>query len=157
MKVLKIILFLVKKTISIMNSNRTFALIKPGAVRNNHYGEIIYLITRAGFSLKAMKMIRLSRTDAKRFYSIHEGKDFFETLIKFISSGPVVALVLEKKNAIEEFRKLIGATDPEKAAEGTIRRRFGTSVTMNAIHGSDSSENAEHEWSFFFAKKEILD
>jgi nucleoside-diphosphate kinase len=139
-----------------MENNRTFAIIKPGAVRKNHYGEIIYIITKAGFSLKAMKMIRLSTTDARRFYAIHEGKPFFDKLVKFMSSGPIVALVLEKENAVEEFRKLIGATDPAKAEEGTIRHRFGSSVTMNAIHGSDSSANAEHEWSFFFAKKEIL-
>lgn len=140
-----------------MNSNRTFALIKPGAVRQNHYGEIIYRITKAGFALKAMKMIRLSRNDAKRFYAIHEGKEFFDRLTKFISSGPVVALVLEKENAIEEFRKLIGSTDPAQAGEGTIRKLFGQNVTMNAVHGSDSPENAVKEWSFFFAQKEILD
>jgi nucleoside-diphosphate kinase len=139
-----------------MENNRTFAIIKPGAVKKNHYGEIIYIITKAGFVLKAMKMIRLSTTDARRFYAIHEGKPFFDRLVKFMSSGPIVALVLEKENAIEEFRKLIGATDPAKADEGTIRKRFGSSVTMNAIHGSDSSQNAEHELSFFFAKKEIL-
>jgi nucleoside-diphosphate kinase len=140
-----------------MNTKRTFALIKPGAVRKNHYGEIIYLITKAGFNIKAMKMIRLSRTDAKRFYAMHEGKDFFDKLIKFISAGPVVALVLEKENAVEGFRKLIGSTDPAKADEGTIRKLFGENVTMNAVHGSDSFENAEKEWSFFFAQKEILD
>jgi nucleoside-diphosphate kinase len=140
-----------------MNSNRTFALIKPGAVRHNHYGEIIYRITKAGFALKAMKMIRLSRNDAKRFYAMHEGKEFFDRLTKFISSGPVVALVLEKESAIEEFRKLIGSTDPAQAGEGTIRKLFGQNVTMNAVHGSDSPENAVKEWSFFFAQKEILD
>lgn len=140
-----------------MMNNRTFALIKPGAVRKNHYGEIIYLITKAGFHLKAMKMLRLSRTDAKRFYAVHEGKDFFEGLIKFISSGPVVALVIEKENAVEEFRKLIGSTDPTKAEEGTIRKLFGESIRMNAVHGSDSPENAVKEYSFFFAEKEIID
>ena len=140
-----------------MMTNRTFALIKPGAVRKNHYGEVIYLITKAGFALKAMKMIRLSKTDARRFYAVHEGKEFFDRLTRFISSGPVVALVLEKENAVEEFRKLIGATDPAKAVEGTIRNLFGESVTMNAVHGSDSDENAVKEWSFFFAQEEILD
>lgn len=140
-----------------MNSKRTFALIKPGAVRKNHYGEIIYIITKAGFALKAMKMIQLSEVDAQRFYAMHKGKEFFGRLTKFISSGPVVALVLEKENAIEEFRKLIGSTDPAQAEEGTIRKLFGESVTMNAVHGSDSPENAEKEWSFFFAQKEILD
>jgi len=140
-----------------MNSKRTFALIKPGAVRKNHYGEIIYIITKAGFALKAMKMIQLSEVDAQRFYAVHEGKEFFGRLTKFISSGPVVALVLEKENAIEEFRKLIGSTDPAQAEDGTIRKLFGESVTMNAVHGSDSPENAEKEWSFFFAQKEILD
>ncbi|MDY0255201.1 MAG: nucleoside-diphosphate kinase [Tenuifilaceae bacterium] len=140
-----------------MNSKRTFALIKPGAVRKNHYGEIIYIITKAGFALKAMKMIQLSEVDAQRFYAMHEGKEFFGRLTKFISSGPVVALVLEKENAIEEFRKLIGSTDPAQAEDGTIRKLFGESVTMNAVHGSDSPENAQKEWSFFFAQKEILD
>jgi nucleoside-diphosphate kinase len=140
-----------------MNSKRTFALIKPGAVRKNHYGEIIYIITKAGFALKAMKMIQLSEVDAQRFYAMHEGKEFFGKLTKFISSGPVVALVLEKENAIEEFRKLIGSTDPAQAEDGTIRKLFGESVTMNAVHGSDSPENAQKEWSFFFAQKEILD
>lgn len=140
-----------------MNSKRTFALIKPGAVRKNHYGEIIYIITKAGFALKAMKMIQLSEVDAQRFYAVHEGKEFFGRLTKFISSGPVVALVLEKENAIEEFRKLIGSTDPAQAEDGTIRKLFGESVTMNAVHGSDSPENAQKEWSFFFAQKEILD
>jgi len=140
-----------------MNSKRTFALIKPGVVRKNHYGEIIYIITKAGFALKAMKMIQLSEVDAQRFYAVHEGKEFFGRLTKFISSGPVVALVLEKENAIEEFRKLIGSTDPAQAEDGTIRKLFGESVTMNAVHGSDSPENAQKEWSFFFAQKEILD
>ncbi|MDD3567774.1 MAG: nucleoside-diphosphate kinase [Bacteroidales bacterium] len=140
-----------------MNSKRTFALIKPGAVRKNHYGEIIYIITKAGFALKAMKMIQLSEVDAQRFYAMHEGKEFFGRLTKFISSGPVVALVLEKENAIEEFRNLIGSTDPAQAEDGTIRKLFGESVTMNAVHGSDSPENAQKEWSFFFAQKEILD
>ena len=140
-----------------MDTNRTFALIKPGAVMNNHYGEIIYRITQAGFAIKAMKMIRLSRSDAQRFYAVHQGKEFFDRLTEFISSGPVVALVLEKENAIENFRKLIGNTDPAKAEEGTIRKQFGETVTKNAVHGSDSPENALAEWSFFFAQKEILD
>jgi nucleoside-diphosphate kinase len=139
-----------------MKNNRTFALIKPGAVKKNHYGEIIHRITSAGFTLKAMKMIRLSRTDARRFYAMHEGKEFFDRLIKFVSSGPVVALVLEKENAIEDFRKLIGSTDPAQAEEGTIRKLYGETVTMNAVHGSDSPDNAEKECSFFFAQKEIL-
>jgi nucleoside-diphosphate kinase len=145
------------KSIRTMENNRTFAIIKPGAVKKNHYGEIIYMITKAGFALKAMKMIRLSKTDVRRFYAVHEGKDFFDRLIHFMSSGPVVALVLEKENAVEEFRKLIGSTNPAQAEEGTIRKRFGSSVTMNAIHGADSNENVQHELSFFFAKKEILD
>lgn len=140
-----------------MMTNRTFALIKPGAVKKNYYGEIIYLITKAGFVLKALKMIKLSQADAQRFYAVHEGKVFFDQLIRFISSGPVVALVIEKENAVEEFRKFIGSTDPAKAEKGTIRNLFGESVTMNAVHGSDSDENAMKEWSFFFALKEILD
>lgn len=140
-----------------MENDRTFALIKPGAVKENHYGEIIFLVSQAGFTIKAMRMAKLSLYEAKRFYRIHEGKEFYERLTTFMSSGPIVAMVLEKDNAIEDFRKLIGNTNPEKSAEGTIRKRFGTTITKNAIHGADSPENAVIEWSFFFAEREILE
>lgn len=140
-----------------MENNRTFALIKPCAVKNNHYGEIIHLITKAGFTLKAVKIIKLSIEEARQFYAMHTGKEFFDKLTSFISSGPLVALVLEKENAVEEYRKLIGATDPAKAEQGTIRQRFGESLTKNAVHGADSPENAQKEWSFFFPQMEILD
>lgn len=140
-----------------MVNNRTFALIKPGVVKKDHYGEIIYLITKAGFKLKAIKMVKLSIEDARRFYAVHTGKVFFDELTSFISSGPIVALVLEKENAVENFRKLIGATNPAKADHGTIRQQFGESITKNAVHGADSPDNAQKEWSFFFSEMEILD
>ena len=140
-----------------MITNRTFTLIKPGAVRHNDFAEIIHIISRAGFTIKAMKMVRLSLQEAKRFYSVHKGKEFYDRLTNFISSGPMVALILEKENAIEDFRKLIGSTDPAKAVEGTIRKKFGINTTQNAIHGADSYENAVKEWSFFFAEREILE
>ena len=140
-----------------MNSNRTFALIKPDAVRKNYHGEIIFRITQAGFTLKAMKLIRLSKADAEKFYAVHADKEFFDQLTTFVSSGPIVALVLEKRNAVDDYRTLIGSTNPQMAAKGSIRKLFGESVTQNAVHGSDSPENAMIEWSFFFAHKEILD
>lgn len=140
----------------IMVNNRTFSLIKPSAVKNDYHGEIIYLITKAGFKLKAIRMVKLSIEDASRFYAMHKGKEFFDELIRFISSGPILALVLEKENAVEDFRKLIGATNPAKAEHGTIRQQFGESITKNAVHGADSSENAQKEWSFFFSEREIL-
>ncbi|HZJ74064.1 MAG TPA: nucleoside-diphosphate kinase [Perlabentimonas sp.] len=140
-----------------MDTNRTFALIKPDAVRNNYHGEIILRIIQAGFTLKAMRMVKLSKFDAERFYAVHKGKEFFDRLTTFISSGPVVALVLEKSNAVADYRALIGSTNPHDAAEGTIRNLFGETITQNAVHGADSDENAQKEWSFFFAQKDILD
>ena len=138
-----------------MSGNRTFAMIKPDAIETKCEGEILSKILKAGFEIKAMKLTRLGEYEAKRFYYIHEGKEFFERLIKFITSGPLVALILEKENAVEDFRKLIGNTNPEKANEGTIRRIFAQNTTRNAVHGADSDENARDEWSFFFADREI--
>lgn len=138
-----------------MSGNRTFAMIKPDAMANNHLGEIISMILHDGFQIKALKMTRLSLYEAKRFYYIHEGKEFFERLICFMTSGPIVVMVLHKENAVESFRKLIGSTDPEKAAEGTIRKKFAVNVTQNSVHGSDCDENALDELSFFFADRDI--
>ena len=132
----------------------TFAMIKPGAVNNEHIGPILAKINEAGFHIAAMKMVKLSREQAEEFYSVHQGKDFFSNLVDFITSGPVVVMVLQKENAVEDYRKLIGSTDPTKAAPGTIRRMFAESVQKNAVHGSDSEENAVTECNFFFSKSE---
>lgn len=139
-----------------MKTNRTFAMIKPGAMAKNVYGEILQQIIASGFRLKAIKLLRLSIDDARQFYAIHQGKEFFTKLTAYMSSGPIIALVLEKEDAVQAFRELIGNTDPAKAAAGTIRQQFGEDITNNAVHGADSSENAQIEWSFFFAQREIL-
>ncbi len=138
-------------------AERTLAIIKPDAVRRNLVGEIIAQITQSGFRIIGMKLVRLSRQQAEDFYAVHRGRPFFEDLVCFMSSGPVVVLALEKERAVEDFRALIGATDPAEAAPGTIRQRFGTSKGENAIHGSDSPENAEREIAFFFSRTELLD
>ncbi|HPY66723.1 MAG TPA: nucleoside-diphosphate kinase [Bacteroidales bacterium] len=137
-----------------MNGNYTFAIIKPNAVRTGKTGPILSIINEAGFEITAMKMTKMSRQQAEDFYAIHRGKPFFENLVEFMSSGPVLVMILKHKNAVEEFRKLIGATDPEKAEPGTIRKLFAVSVTMNAIHGSDSDESAAREADFFFSDSE---
>jgi nucleoside-diphosphate kinase len=137
-----------------MNGNYTFAIIKPNAVRTGKTGPILSIINEAGFEITAMKMTKMSRQQAEDFYAIHRGKPFFENLVEFMSSGPVFVMILKHKNAVEEFRKLIGATDPEKAEPGTIRKLFAVSVTMNAIHGSDSDESAAREADFFFSDSE---
>jgi nucleoside-diphosphate kinase len=134
-----------------MESNKTFTMIKPDAVANGHIGGILDQIIKAGFSIKAMKLTALSAEKAGEFYAVHKERPFYSDLVKFMSSGPIVAAILEKDNAVEEFRKLIGATDPKKADEGTIRNRFAESIEANAVHGSDSDENAAIEGSFFFS------
>ncbi len=139
-----------------MSSNKTLAMIKPGAVKNKHIGEIIAKIEEAGFTLAAIKTLQMRREDAAEFYAVHKDRPFFEELIEFMSSGPIIAMVLLKENAVADFRELIGATDPAEAAEGTIRRMFATSKSHNAIHGSDSDENAERESAFFFSRQEYL-
>jgi len=126
-------------------------MIKPDAVANGHIGGILDQIIKAGFSIKAMKLTALSAEKAGEFYAVHKERPFYGDLVKFMSSGPIVAAILEKDNAVEEFRKLIGATDPKKADEGTIRNRFAESIEANAVHGSDSDENAAIEGSFFFS------
>lgn len=126
-------------------------MIKPDAVANGHIGAILDQITKAGFKIVAMKYTSLSPEMAGKFYDIHRERPFFKDLVDFMSSGPIVAAILEKDNAIEDFRKLIGATDPQKAEAGTIRQLFAKSIDANAIHGSDSDENAQIEGNFFFS------
>jgi nucleoside-diphosphate kinase len=134
-----------------MNNDSTFAIIKPNAVRTGKTGPILAMINEGGFEISAMRMVRLTKPQAEAFYAVHKGKPFFEGLIDFMTSGPVFVMILKHENAVEEFRKIIGSTDPSKAEPGTIRRAFGVSVQMNAVHGSDSNENAAIEASFFFS------
>ncbi|WP_276089748.1 nucleoside-diphosphate kinase [Pedobacter sp. JY14-1] len=137
-----------------MITNRTFTMIKPDAVANGHIGAIIDDITKAGFRIIALKYTRLTPEAAGKFYEIHKERPFYNDLVNFMSSGPIIAAILEKDNAIEEFRTLIGATNPAQAAEGTIRRKYAKSIDANAIHGSDSDANAEIEGNFFFTAEE---
>ena len=137
-----------------MAGNITFTMIKPTAFKNNHAGAILKMINEAGFKLQAMKITRLTSEMAGEFYAVHKGKPFYETLIQFMSSGPIIAAILEKENAIEDYRTLIGATNPENAAEGTVRKLYATNMQQNAVHGSDSDENAIIESDFFFSKLE---
>lgn len=132
-------------------SNRTFTMIKPDAVRNGHIGNILQMINAAGFRIVAMKYTRISRQQAEKFYEIHKERPFYGELTEFMSGGPIVAAILEKDNAVADFRTLIGATDPAKADEGTIRKKYAASVGENAVHGSDSDENAKIEGDFFFS------
>ncbi|WP_428327411.1 nucleoside-diphosphate kinase [Mucilaginibacter sp.] len=134
-----------------MKENKTFTMIKPDAVANGHIGAILDQIIKAGFKIKAMKYVALSEQIAGQFYEVHKERPFYGELVEFMSSGPIVAAILEKDNAVEDFRKLIGATDPAKADKGTIRQLFAESIGANAIHGSDSAENAEIEGNFFFS------
>lgn len=126
-------------------------MIKPDAVANGHIGAILDKITKSGFKIVALKYTALSAAKAGEFYAIHKERPFYSALVEFMSSGPIVAAILEKDNAVEDFRKLIGATDPSKAEEGTIRQLFAKSIEANAVHGSDSDENAQIEGSFFFS------
>lgn len=135
-------------------TNKTFTMLKPDAVANGHIGAILSKICEAGFRITAMKFMRLSAERASRFYEIHKERPFYNDLIKYMSSGPIVAVLLEKENAVEDFRKLIGNTDPSKAEPGTIRNLFAKSIDANAIHGSDSDANAEIEGNFFFSMME---
>lgn len=132
----------------------TFTMIKPSAFKSNYTGAILKMINDAGFVIKAMKVTRLSKEQAGSFYEVHKGKPFYESLVNFMSSGPIVAAMLEKENAVEGFRSLIGATNPANAAEGTIRKLYAVSLEENAVHGSDSDENANIEADFFFSKTE---
>lgn len=139
-----------------MAGKRTFTMIKPDAVRAGHIGAILAQINAAGFRIVAMKYTKLSAEKAGEFYDIHRERPFFGELVDFMSSGPIVAAVLEKDNAVEDFRKLIGATNPAEAAPGTIRAQFATSIGENAVHGADSDENAAREASFHFAQTEMF-
>jgi nucleoside-diphosphate kinase len=134
-----------------MYNDFTFSIIKPNAVRTGKTGPILAMINEGGFEIAAMRMVKLTIAQAESFYSVHKGKPFFDGLIEFMSSGPVVVMILRHENAVDQFRKLIGATDPAKAEPGTIRRTFAVSVQMNAVHGSDSIENAIKESDFFFS------
>lgn len=139
-----------------MKTNRTFTMIKPNAVEAGVVGNIIQQITEGGFKIVAMKYTHLTLQEASRFYEIHKGKPFFDNLIAFMSRSPIVAIVLEKENAVEDFRKFIGATNPEVAEKGTIRQKYGKNLTENAIHGADSNENAQKEAAFYFSEREIF-
>lgn len=137
-----------------MATNRTFTMIKPDAVAAGNSGAITKMIEEAGFKIIAMKKTSLSKDRAGQFYEVHKERPFYNDLTSYMSSGPIIPMILEKENAVEDFRKLIGATNPKDAAEGTIRALFAESIEANAIHGSDSDENAQIEGSFFFAKME---
>lgn len=140
-----------ENSINTMNGNITFTIIKPHAVSNGHIGPILNKIHDGGFRISAMKMLWLTKGEAQRFYDVHRERDFFDGLVEFMTSGPIVVAILKKENAVEDYRKLIGTTDPAKADEGTIRKEFAESMRANAVHGSDSDENAEQEAGFFFA------
>ncbi len=138
-----------------MTTNRTFTMIKPDAVENGYIGKILDMITEAGFEIKAMKYTRLSQKQAEDFYAVHAERPFYGELVSYMTSGPIVAAILEKDNAVADFRTLIGATDPAEAAEGTVRKAYAESKGRNAVHGSDSDENAYIECRFHFASEEI--
>ena len=137
-----------------MAGNITFTMIKPDAVEANNIGPILAKINQSGFRIVAMKYMKLSAETAGKFYEVHKERPFYGELVEFMSRGPIVAAILEKDNAVEDFRKLIGATNPAQAEEGTIRKRFAKSIGENAVHGSDSDENAEIEGNFFFSQLE---
>jgi nucleoside-diphosphate kinase len=135
-----------------MYTDFTFSIIKPNAVRTGKIGPILAMINEAGFEIAAMRMVKMTKPQAEAFYSVHKGKVFYDGLIDFMTSGPVVVMILRHDNAVEQYRKLMGATDPAKAEPGTIRKTFAVSVQMNAVHGSDSVENAAIEANFFFSR-----
>ena len=137
-----------------MAVERTFSIIKPDATAKNITGQVNSYIEKAGLKIVAQKMVKLSQHDAENFYAIHKARPFFNDLVSFMTSGPIYAAILEKDNAVEDFRKLIGATNPANAEEGTIRKKYAASVGENAVHGSDSNENAAIEGDFFFSKLE---
>jgi nucleoside-diphosphate kinase len=139
-----------------MATNRTFTMLKPDSLEKGNTGAILEKINASGFKIVAMKQTQMSKRDAETFYAVHSERPFFGDLVEYMTRGPIVAAILEKENAVEDFRTLIGATNPEDAAEGTIRRLFATSISENAVHGSDSDENAEIEGSFHFSGREIF-
>lgn len=135
---------------------RTLCIIKPDAVKKNVQGSIIQMLLDAGFNIRAMKLVRLSKTQAQKFYEVHKERPFYGELVDFMTSGPVIPIALEKNNAVLDYRELIGATDPAEAKEGTVRKRFASSKAENAIHGSDSVENGIIEVGFFFPESELV-
>lgn len=137
-----------------MATNRTFTMIKPDAVEAGNIGGILNMITEAGFRIVSLKLTQLTKVDAEQFYAVHNARPFFGELVEFMTRGPIVAAILEKENAVEAFRTLIGATNPADAAEGTIRKKYAKSIGENAVHGSDSDENAAIEGAFHFAGRE---
>ena len=137
-----------------MATNRTFTMIKPDAVENGHSGAILEKINAAGFKFVALKKTQMSKRDAETFYAIHKERPFFSELVTFMTRGPIIAAILEKENAVDDFRALIGATNPAEAAEGTIRKLYASSVGENAVHGSDSDTNAKIESDFHFSGRE---
>jgi len=139
-----------------MPIEQTFAIIKPDAVAGGHTGAILAMIEKAGFRVRGMKMTRLSKQQAEGFYAIHRERPFFEGLVTFMTEGPVVVLVLERENAIKHWREVMGATNPEKAAEGTVRKKFAKNIERNSVHGSDAPETAAVEIPFFFSTSELL-
>lgn len=139
-----------------MTNNRTFTMLKPDAVEKGNIGSILEKITASGFRIVAMKLTQLTVADAQSFYAIHKNRPFFPDLVTYMTRGPIVAAILEKDNAVEDFRTLIGATNPSEAAEGTIRNMFADSISENAVHGSDSDENAKIEGSFHFSEREMF-
>ena len=137
-----------------MATNRTFTMLKPDAVANGHIGAILEKINASGFRIVALKMTQLTKADAEAFYAVHAERPFYGELVSYMTEGPIVAAILEKDNAVEDFRTLIGATNPAEAAEGTIRQMYAESISANAVHGSDSDENAAIEANFHFAGRE---
>ena len=137
-----------------MSGNTTLTMLKPDSVEAGNIGNILQMITDAGFDIKAMKLTQLSRERAEEFYAVHKERPFYGELVEYMTSGPIVAAILEKDNAVEDFRTLIGATDPAEAEEGTIRKKYAESKGRNAVHGSDSDENAQIEGSFHFSNGE---
>ncbi|RMH81463.1 MAG: nucleoside-diphosphate kinase [Calditrichaeota bacterium] len=135
---------------------QTFTMLKPECVEENHIGEVIARIEKAGYKIKAMRMVHMTRKEAEAFYAVHRERPFYPDLTAYMSSGPVVAMVLEKENCIADYRQFIGATNPAEAAEGTIRRDFGKDIQRNCVHASDSPENAVKEIRFFFSERELL-
>ena len=137
-------------------SNKTLAIIKPDAVANGYSGAIIDIIIKAGFKIRAIRMIQLTKSSAEGFYAVHKERPFFGELVEYMTSGPCIPIALEKTNAVEDYRKIIGATDPAKADEGTIRKLYAKDIQSNAVHGSDSDENAKKEIAHFFSNNELL-
>ncbi|MCK5281364.1 MAG: nucleoside-diphosphate kinase [Cyclobacteriaceae bacterium] len=137
-----------------MATNRTFTMVKPDAVAEGHSGAILKMIEEAGFRIVALKMVKLTKQRAGQFYAVHRERPFYDSLCNYMSSGHIISAILEKENAITDFRKLIGATNPADAAEGTIRKLYAKSMESNAVHGSDSDENAEIEGNFYFSEME---